>query len=467
MRTVSGSPAVVEHLHYVRAGGQTIALVKRVTGTTETRYVHRDHLGSVVALTSATGAVLERYSYDPWGKRRDATTWAAQAPGTFAIDPSFADRGYTGHEHIDHMGLVNMNGRIYDPELGKFLSADPTTQFPESTQGWNRYSYCGNNPLSFVDPSGFSFWKSVLKIVGIAMSVFAPQFTVLWQQMLWSFASGYLSSGGNLQGGLMAVAFLGFGTWTAGVGSTGSASATFGTPGFNPNAGFSLSGETVGEVAATAAERSMTDKVAELVARSFVALRGNDAGSRTSSSATFAAQTSETGSFAKLYSADARPSAMTSVKKFFADHPEIAEGVGYVLIVVDIANTLVSPTPDVGILGAGMIAGARTAKAARAVVPSSRSLGRALEAAGHVRPPGSAAHHIVAGNAARAAPARAVLDRFGIGINDAANGAFLPGNVHSRIHKNAYYEAVNSALSQATTRQEALQVLDALRRGLP
>mgnify|MGYP000356006659 CR=1 FL=1 len=105
--------------------------------------------------------------------------------------------------------------------------------------------------------------------------------------------------------------------------------------------------------------------------------------------------------------------------------------------------------------------------AARAIAPSSRALGRALEAAGHVRPPGSAAHHIVAGRAERAAPARAVLDRFGIGINDAANGAFLRSGAHNGLHTNAYYETVNSALSQATTRQEALQVLDALRRGLP
>lgn len=105
--------------------------------------------------------------------------------------------------------------------------------------------------------------------------------------------------------------------------------------------------------------------------------------------------------------------------------------------------------------------------AARAIAPSSRMLGRALEAAGHARPPGSAAHHIVAGGAQRAAPARAVLDRFGIGINDAANGAFLPSGVHARIHTNAYYDAVNGALSQATTRQEALQVLDAFRLGLP
>jgi hypothetical protein len=104
--------------------------------------------------------------------------------------------------------------------------------------------------------------------------------------------------------------------------------------------------------------------------------------------------------------------------------------------------------------------------AARGIAPSSRALGRALEAAGHVRPPGAATHHIAAGSAKAAAPARAALERFGIGINDAANGVFLPPNVHAPLHTNAYYDAVNSALGQATTRQEALEVLDTIGRGI-
>ncbi|RME58595.1 hypothetical protein D6779_06175, partial [Candidatus Parcubacteria bacterium] len=97
---------------------------------------------------------------------------------------------------------------------------------------------------------------------------------------------------------------------------------------------------------------------------------------------------------------------------------------------------------------------------------SSRALARALERAGHVKPPGSAAHHIVAGGAKRAARARAVLEKFGIHIDDAANGVFLPSNVHRRIHTNAYYDAVNEALKQATTKSEALQILRAIGQRL-
>ena len=114
--------------------------------------------------------------------------------------------------------------------------------------------------------------------------------------------------------------------------------------------------------------------------------------------------------------------------------------------------------------------------AAETVAPSSRALGRALEAAGFERQAGEAAHHIVAGGAEAAAPARAVLERFEIGINDAANGVFLPGTraapnavgaaVHSPLHTPGYYQAVNEALGQATTRQEALEVLQALRQSL-
>jgi hypothetical protein len=114
--------------------------------------------------------------------------------------------------------------------------------------------------------------------------------------------------------------------------------------------------------------------------------------------------------------------------------------------------------------------------AARGIAPSSRALGQALEAAGHVRPASSAAHHIVAGNAPAAAQARAVLQRFGIGINDAANGVFLPATraapnaagaaVHSTVHTNAYYQTVNQMLGAATTRAEAEAALGAIRSAL-
>jgi RHS repeat-associated protein len=83
---------------------------------------------------------------------------------------SQTSRGFTGHEELDSVGLVHMNGRVYDPLLARFGTADPMTESPFSTQGWNRYSYVGNSPLNFTDPSGYCFmgcfWKPIFRAIG-------------------------------------------------------------------------------------------------------------------------------------------------------------------------------------------------------------------------------------------------------------------------------------------------------------
>jgi RHS repeat-associated protein len=114
-------------------------------------YIHKDYLGSYDVITNESGTVMERLSFDPWGRRRNPADW------TYDNIPArrLFDRGYTGHEHLDVFGLINMNGRAYDPWLGRFLSPDPFVQSPGNSQSYNRYSYCLNNPLKYVDPSGY------------------------------------------------------------------------------------------------------------------------------------------------------------------------------------------------------------------------------------------------------------------------------------------------------------------------
>ena len=77
----------------------------------------------------------------------------------------FLGRGYTGHEHLPWFGLINMNARLYDPVLGRFLSADPYVQIEDFTQNYNRYSYCLNNPLIYRDENG----KFIHLIIGAAI----------------------------------------------------------------------------------------------------------------------------------------------------------------------------------------------------------------------------------------------------------------------------------------------------------
>ena len=132
-------------IHYLPGGG---IYVSNVPGTGQMYYVQTDCQGSWSSVTDATGTVLERYSFDPWGRRRNATNWSyTGVPTTFLFD-----RGYTGHEMLDAFGLINMNGRVYDPVIARFLSPDNYVQASYNSQGLNRYSYVMNNPLKYTDP---------------------------------------------------------------------------------------------------------------------------------------------------------------------------------------------------------------------------------------------------------------------------------------------------------------------------
>jgi RHS repeat-associated protein len=136
---------------YIMADGHMVAeRFKVVGGSTSLRYFVLDHLGSVAAITDEAGTVTERLSYDAWGKRRNADGSDA-ACGSIS---SATTRGFTGHEELDDICLINMNARIYDPVVGRFMAADEIVQAPFNLQSWNAYTYVFNNPLSFTDPSG-------------------------------------------------------------------------------------------------------------------------------------------------------------------------------------------------------------------------------------------------------------------------------------------------------------------------
>ena len=103
----------------------------------------------ITTVTNASGGIVQELSYDAWGNLRNPTTWS----GSFTGTPRF-DRGFTGHEYHRHFGLINMNGRMYDPVMSCFLSVDSYVQDPENPQNFNRYAYCLNNPLKYTDPDG-------------------------------------------------------------------------------------------------------------------------------------------------------------------------------------------------------------------------------------------------------------------------------------------------------------------------
>jgi len=156
------------HRHSLGGIGTYVKAVDVANGTTiKLTTVLKDHLGTTSVLytgtwTGSAFSILqtELQSFDPWGERRDANTWAnfrSSDGDAFRRSSQDHDRGFTGHEQLDDSGLIHMNGRIYDPEIGRFLSPDPFVQVPEYSQNFNRYSYVLNNPLNTIDPSGFSW----------------------------------------------------------------------------------------------------------------------------------------------------------------------------------------------------------------------------------------------------------------------------------------------------------------------
>ncbi|MCE3603624.1 hypothetical protein LXA47_08390 [Massilia sp. P8910] len=150
----------VEHKHYITSPSGVAAMITQTVAATTTLYLHRDHLGSTTAITDESGALKERMAYEPFGKRR---TPAGAIDLGKAIVGVATDRGFTNHEHLDELGLIHMNGRVYDPAISRFMTADPSVPYPTNIQSYNRYSYVRNNPLVMIDPSGFCDrdWRSV------------------------------------------------------------------------------------------------------------------------------------------------------------------------------------------------------------------------------------------------------------------------------------------------------------------
>jgi RHS repeat-associated protein len=117
--------------------------------------VHTDHLGSPELITDSAGAQVVKLSFGAYGERRDSDWDGAVGSADQTTIGNTWRGGFTGHEHLDSVGLIHMNGRVYDPVVARFLSRDPFIDGVDSSQGPNGYAYVHNNPLNRIDPSGF------------------------------------------------------------------------------------------------------------------------------------------------------------------------------------------------------------------------------------------------------------------------------------------------------------------------
>jgi RHS repeat-associated protein len=348
--------------------------------------------------------------------------------------------GFTGHEHDDLLGVINMRGRIYEPLAQRFLSPDPLVGNPLEPQAWNGYSYVMNSPLAYVDPSGYlaersTAWRPPVKAIltgfAAALQACADSARGCSRDELGLDENGTKNTG--TEGGPRNLEAIFNETKTRGWFSSEKFTEVIGAEqGLYPGVEASL---TIIEHGAPI-DPALVNPWA--LANAMIDFLGDIA--------------------ATLDSWDPFGT-KTWLDRWDAAHPEI-------------------PKYEYGVAGGIRAVGnvGKAVKATRGAAGSSRALGRALEAAGHVRPVGSAAHHIVAAAAPEAAAARSVLQRFGIGLNDPVNGVFLPASrvapnagaaaVHSGVHTSAYYQAVNEALGAATTRQQAVDILGSIGQSL-
>ncbi len=147
----TGSAATMVKYYY--AGGQRVAMRK---GTGAVTYLFGDHLGSTSITTNSNGTLATEQRYYPWGGTRYGSS-----PTAFQ---------YTGQRNDSYIKLYSMGARMYDPELGRFISPDSIVPDFGDPQSLNRYSYVVNNPLKYRDPTGHWF-ETALDIAGIIWDI--------------------------------------------------------------------------------------------------------------------------------------------------------------------------------------------------------------------------------------------------------------------------------------------------------
>ncbi|PWN64736.1 RHS repeat-associated core domain-containing protein [Chryseobacterium oncorhynchi] len=156
--------------HIIYIGGSpyesNIVYVKNYDETNGSyKFLHKDYLGSILAISDEAGNKLEQRHFDAWGNlthlqigNGQVITDQSKIQEILTTGGLLLERGYTSHEHFAEVGIIHMNGRLYDPLLRRFLNPDENIQSPYNTQNYNKYGYVLNNPLIYNDPSGEVFF---------------------------------------------------------------------------------------------------------------------------------------------------------------------------------------------------------------------------------------------------------------------------------------------------------------------
>ncbi|WP_434339155.1 FG-GAP-like repeat-containing protein [Motilimonas cestriensis] len=153
-----GAGDLVEEKYFIG----DMVLTQRSNNTKDSYYTIKDHQGSVLMTLNGSGQEVNRYYYRPFGEQIDVSL---NPLGLQTLRPT--QYGYTGHEHIKDLDIINMGGRIYAAGLRRFLQADPVVGHPMYSQSYNPYQYVYGNPMVNVDPSGYMVVLNQAANVGV------------------------------------------------------------------------------------------------------------------------------------------------------------------------------------------------------------------------------------------------------------------------------------------------------------
>ena len=184
----------IYHFDWSKVGQQGTWVNKVFLGSTQiatvsnnaVRYYFQDHLGSANAVTDSAGTLIELMEYKPFGDFSRHTKYGG--------NENVAWYYFTGKPLDDETGLIYFGARYYSPILGRFITPDTIVQGPMNPQTLNRYSYCNNNPINLVDPTGHFFWFAAIvgAIVGATIGGVTAAIThqSIWQGIVFGALSG-------------------------------------------------------------------------------------------------------------------------------------------------------------------------------------------------------------------------------------------------------------------------------------
>jgi RHS repeat-associated protein len=437
-----GAGAVLSQTRYVYDGWQLVQEIDALTDTVLAEYVygpgyiddviqssrggntyyhHTDQQYSTVAITDASGVVVERYGYDAFGNAAfyegDGTPLTT---GSAINNPIL----YTGRSWQPELGLYDYRNRQYDPTTGRFTTPDPIGAHGDWNNLGNAYTYVGNNPGSYLDPLGLMEYDLISAPIPGSNARF-------YAKMLSNRKDPLVRSVKNI-----AEAYIAFGG--------GITPLTDFTDSYDPNLPVNAFAHLLGE---------------ELNPVNFIigGSLGHIAG------AMFRKGTFITNRVFRNTEGlwvDELGKPLTGTLKHEGSTFNLLEG---------LADNIAHKADNIAYYSLH--------KQKLGFGASSRVLAFNLERIGNRRPENYAAHHIVAGSDKRAARARSILAKNGIDINEAANGVFLPqgsiylnqaGRDHFTVHTKRYYEQVTRELMQAQPndlRDVLVNIAERLKRG--